>query len=246
MAPTAEEVIALVPVADPPAREPSRADVERYLRLRAASRKLNHDLLAIVPPHAMDHIGAAIGILCGKTFFFETESVAAVLADCCIFDWLEGGETAPRRYAREIPPLEGTYEHELIEAMLGARYDIIDIVERRPGVGVRALSLVDGKDVRVLDVDLGGKTGIVGETLAVRLLPVGEFWMTSAPALEIARPLAVAALRTFARTTPSRADGPGGPLDDHELVLTIVRAGLEARRGRRVEAEAALALGSTA
>ncbi|MHC5054225.1 MAG: hypothetical protein ACYTKD_05865 [Planctomycetota bacterium] len=246
MAPTAEEVVALSPTTAPPAREASRGDVERYLRLRAASRRLNHDLLAIVPPHALDHIGAAIGILCGRTFVFETESVAAVLADCCIFDWLEGGETAPERYARETPPLEGTYEHELLEAMLGARYDVIDVVERRPGVGVRASSLVDGKDVRLLDVDLGERTGAEGTALAARLLPVGEFWMTSAPALEIARPLAVAALRTFARTAPSRADGPAGPLEDREVVLTIVRAGLEARRGRRARAEGALGLGRTA
>ncbi|MHC4247805.1 MAG: hypothetical protein ACYS9X_01625 [Planctomycetota bacterium] len=246
MVPTAEEVVAQAPTAAPPAREPTRGDVERYLRLRAASRRLNHDLLAIVPPHALDHIGAAIGILCGRTFVFETESVAAVLADCCIFDWLEDGETAPERYARETPPLEGTYEHELLEAMLRARYDVIDVVERRPGIGVRASSLVDGKDVRLLDVDLGERTGAEGTALAARLLPVGEFWMTSAPALEIARPLAVAALSTFARTAPSRADGPAGPLEDHEVVLTIVRAGLEARRGRRASAEAALALGRTA
>ncbi len=246
MAPTAEEVIALVPMAAPRAREPLRGDVDHYLRLRAESRRLNHDLLAIVPPHAMDHIGAAIGILCGRTFFFETESVAAVLADCCIFDWLEDGATAPERYARETPPLEGTYGHELLDAMLRSRYDIVDVVERRPGVGILVSSLVDGKDLRVLDVDLSRSGGIVSETLAVRLLPVGDFWMTSAPALEIARPLAVAALKTFARTTPARAYGSTGPLDDHELVLTIVRAGLEARHGRRSRSAGAIAFGRTA
>ncbi len=242
MAPTAEEVIALASTEARPARGPARVDVEHYLRLRAASRRLNHDLLATVPPHAMDHVGAAIGILCGKTFVFETESVAAVLADCCIFDWLEEGEAAPERYARETPPLEGTYEHELLDAMLGARYDVIEVTERKPGVGVRASSLVDGLDLRVLDIDLARKAKIPGDTFAARLLPLGEYWMTSAPALEIDRPLAVAALKTFARTTPSRADGPAGPLEDHELVLMIVRAGLEARRARRRSAALELAV----
>jgi hypothetical protein len=246
MAPTAEEMIAMVPTAASPTREPSLRDVDHYLRLRAESRRLNHDLLAIVPPHAMDHIGAAIGILCGRTFFFETESVAAVLADCCIFDWLEDGGTAPERYARETPPLEGTYGHELLEAMLCSRYDIVDVVERRPGIGLLASSLVDGKDVRVLDVDLGRRTDIVGETLTVRLLPMWDLCMTSAPAIVIARPLAVAALRTFARTTSSRVDESAGPLDDHELVLTIVRAGLEARHGRRSRSAGAIAIGRTA
>jgi hypothetical protein len=194
----------------------------------------------------VDHIGAAIGILCGKTFVFETESVAAVLADCCIFDWLEDGLTAPERYARETPPLEGTYEHELLEAMLRPRYDIVDVVERRPGIGIVATSLADGTNVRVLDIDLGRREEIVGETLAVRLLPVGAFWMTSAPALEIARPLAVAALKTFARAAPSTIGGSTGPLEDHELVLTIVRAGLEARHARRLRADGNIALGQTA
>jgi hypothetical protein len=242
MAPTAEEVIALASTRGPRVREPARVDVEHYLRLRAASRRLNHDLLATVPPHALDHVGAAIGILCGKTFVFETESVAAVLADCCIFNWLEDGEPAPKRYARETPPLEGTYAHELLDAMLGARYDVIEVVERKAGVGVRATSLADGRELRVLDIDLARKAESAGDTFAARLLPLGEYWMTSAPALEIDRPLAVAALKTFARTWPSRSDGPAGPLEDHELVLTIVRAGLEALRARRRSAAADLAV----
>ena len=246
MARTAEEIVAVVPTAAMAVREPSRGNVGHYLRLRAASRRLNHDLLAMVPPGAVDRIGAAIGILCGRTFFFESESVAAVLADCCIFDWLEDGETAPERYARETPPLEGTYEHEMLEAMLRPRFDIVNVDERRPGVGVVASSMVDGREVRLLDVDLGRREDVAGETLAVRLLPMGEFWMASAPVLEISRPLAVALLKTFARTSPSRADGPAGPLEDHELVLTVVRAGLEQRRGRQAVAEEAFVLGKTA
>jgi len=231
MALTASEMIAMIPAAT--ARVRAGGEVEHYLRLRAESRRLNRELLAIVPPHATDHIGAAIGILCGRTFFFETESVAAVLADCCIFDWLEDGRTAPERYVRDTPPLEGTYEHELLEAMLRPRYDIVDAVDQIPGVGVRARSLVDGRELRVLDIDLARKAGLVGETLALRLLPLGDWWMASAPALEIARPLAVATVRTFARTASSDTYESTGPLEDHELVLMVVRAGLEQRRGRR-------------
>ena len=137
MAPTAEDVVMLAPPAGPRVREPSRRDVEHCLRLRAASRRLGLDLLATVPPHAMDYIGGAIGILCGKTFFFETESVSAVLADCCIFDWIESDENAVERYARETPPLEGTYGHELLNGMLRSRYDVLDVHERMPGAGVR-------------------------------------------------------------------------------------------------------------
>ena len=238
MAPTAEDVVMLAPPAGPSVREPSRRDVEHCLRLRAASRRLGLDLLATVPPHAMDYIGGAIGILCGKTFFFETESVSAVLADCCIFDWIESGENAVERYARETPPLEGTYWHELLNGMLRSRYDVLDVHERMPGVGVRASSLVDGEEVCILDIDLGQRDGIEGATMAARLLPVGELWMTSAPALDIARPLAVAALRTFARTTASMVGGPGGSLEDHELVLTIVRACLAHNHSRRMRLSA--------
>lgn len=246
MTPRAECVLPAAPPAATGVRAPGRRDVERYLRLRAASRRLNHNLLATVPPETMDYVGNAMGILCGRTFFFETESVAAVLADCCFFDRAVGGANLARRYAEEAPPFEGTYEHELLEAMLRARYAVLDVRERVPGVGVNATDLLGGGEVGVLDLDLARRADVEGAVLAARLLPLDGWWMTSAPALEIERGVAFALLRTFARAAPSLAEGPGGGPEDGELVLTIVRACLEGGRTRSRGLEAAFELGRIA
>jgi hypothetical protein len=70
---------------------PSSADAERYRRLRTLGRTLSDRIFKTVPHNAYDEIAEVLGILRNGTLVFETEDVAGVLADSCVYDWYEDG-----------------------------------------------------------------------------------------------------------------------------------------------------------
>lgn len=63
---------------------PTQQDLDRYLRLRAAGRRLNSSILKAIPRKAYDDIGGALGLLQNGVLVFESEDMTGVLADCCI------------------------------------------------------------------------------------------------------------------------------------------------------------------
>lgn len=213
-------------ILSPIAPTPSRGNVEHYMRLREAARRLNTELLATIPRRAMDDIGKALGIVRGDTFVFDSEEISDAFTDCCLYDWIDGGRNLVRRYAEEEPPPQDPDEREALSAMLRARYTILDIKECVPETGARAVDGPAGRELFVLDMGLSRSSWMEGMmTLAARILPVGEFWMTSGCALPITDLFPFALLKNV---SPDNVLGDMGELfNEPRIRLTVIRSCLE-------------------
>lgn len=206
-----------------PIPTPTEADVERYKRLRLAGRRLNQRLTATVPRRAMEDIGRALDILRNGTLIFGSKHVTNVHMDCCLYDWMEGGRSLVRKFAEESPPPEGSDEREVIEAYLRARYSLLRVEECVPGAGVRATDILRDREIFLLDMGMSSCPGIEGGAVASRIIPIGEFWMTSGAILPMGDNACEALLIDLPReeyyvTSVDEAQ------DTPEFVLAVVRS----------------------
>lgn len=210
----------------PAAPTPTRADVERYMRLREAAGRLANEMLSTIPKRAMDDIGEALGIVRGNTFIFDSEEISDVFTDCCLYDWIDGGRNLVRRYAEKHPPPEDPDEREVLSAMLQARFTILDIRECAPEAGVRVVDNPAQRELFVLDMGLSRSSWMEDMmALAVRILPIGEFWMTTGCALPITDLYPWALLKNISPDDLGREMGE--LLEEPGARLTIIRSCIE-------------------
>ncbi|MHC4201444.1 MAG: YecA family protein [Planctomycetota bacterium] len=213
-------------VLPPVAPVPTRADVERYMRLRDAARRLANEMLSTIPKRAMDDIGEALGIVCGNTFVFDSEEISDVFTDCCLYDWIDGGSNLVRKYAERHPSPEDPDEREVLSAMLQARYTILDIRECVPEAGARAVDGPGQRELFLLDMGLSRSSWMEGMmTLAARILPIGKFWMTTGCALPITDLFPFALLKNISPDYFGREMAE--LLEEPQARLTVVRSCIE-------------------
>ncbi len=93
---------------------PTLDDVERYRRLRVLSMDLSHRMIKTIPRKALQEVGHAIGIMRQGVLVFDTEDMASVLMDCCLYDWSENGKNPIQRYAQLHPAKPWTDEDLLL------------------------------------------------------------------------------------------------------------------------------------
>lgn len=213
---------------------PTSTDVERYKRLRAAGRRLNNGLIRTVPRRAMDAVARALGILHQGVLVFDSEDVPAVLMDCCLHDWIDGGRNLIQRYAEEHAPPEGSDERDVLEGMLRARYAILKIGEAVPEAGVRAVDVLRCEELFVMDVGLSNSLG-EGSGIATRVIPFGEWWMTGGAALPMDGAAAAALLRNLRRSGPGKIESETDLVEKPKGILAIVRSCLETGAADRVQ-----------
>jgi hypothetical protein len=201
---------------------PAQEDVDRYLRLRAASMRLNSSLLKAISSQAHHEIGEALGFLKDGVLVFQSEDMVSVMSDCCLYDWYEDGQNVVQRYAETRPAQPGTDEHYLLNAYLHAKYRVLEVRSAAPGAGLDCEDILTKEDVFVMDLGLS-RSASKGGALATRTIPLGEYWMTSGAGLPMASGEALqdAARRSERIPLPKAMRGPGGK------TLAIVRACLD-------------------
>jgi len=158
--------------------------VSRYKRFREINRNLSSILTKRLSRKAMDKSGRKLGILKGDTFVLGDEDELSILADYCIYEHRENGQTAVSRYLAESPPASDTDEYTVLKAMSQSFYTLVQVTDVLPGVGVRAADFFCDKTYLIVDMGLGS-SAVEGFWLATRLLPFADFSMTSGAALPV-------------------------------------------------------------
>jgi hypothetical protein len=210
---------------------PIPQDVERYRSLRALNKDLNHRMIETVPPEAYEQIGDAIGIRHRGILVFDTEDMASVLMDCCLYDWFKDGKNLVQRYSETHPAKPGTDESYLLNACVQAKYRVLIVQSTVPGAGVQCHDALNNEDLFVMDLALS-RTLTGNASLATRTIPLGEYSMTGGAGLPIHSKKAVS-------NVLSAIEG-GSALsfeDPNSIALLIVRSCLAAGAADHVRYE---------
>ena len=162
---------------------PTREDVERYRHLRRLVTELTQEITSSVPARAWSEVGKALGIL--DSGAFDNKYVTNVLADCCIYDWFEDGKNLIQRFSETHPEQPGTDEHYVLDAYLRAAYRILVLKSAVPGAGIHCRDGRSQEELFLMDLNFSRNTDFSNVALAARLVPFGEYWITTGAALPI-------------------------------------------------------------
>jgi len=192
--------------------------------LRAVSKDLNHRILRTIPRHAYDEVGEAIGILHNGVLEFDSEDMASVMMDCCLYDWFEDGKNLVQRYAETHPAQPGTDESYLLSAAIQAKYRVLVVQSAAPDAGLYCCDILNNnEELFLMDLAMSRSFGSGDAALATRTIPLGDYWMTGGAGLPINSKKAV--LDALSRIESGKHKLLGGP---GSVPLLIVRACLAA------------------
>ena len=163
----------------------NRAEVlSRYMRLRAAGRKLNSKLTERLTKDVLHEGGKKLGILQRGTLVFNSEDETCVLMDYCIYDVRCQGRNTVEQYLIDSAPDPASDEMASLRAMQQAAYSLFLVESVMPGFGVTVRDVLSNKTILIVDVGFGD-TGQPGLVFASRLLFHEGFAMTTGAALPI-------------------------------------------------------------
>lgn len=148
-----------------------------YTRLRQTQRALNNRLMKTLSKKVIEESAKHLGFFEGGCLVADTESDLDLVMDSAIYDYYpSGNKNAVARFAAQHA-LEGD-ERLVLDAMLRARFTLVELGDAVEGIGVHARDLVFAEDFFLADVSLS-ETSVSGLVLATRLLALESFCMTT-------------------------------------------------------------------
>jgi hypothetical protein len=148
-----------------------------YTRLRKTQRALNNRLTKSLSRKAIEESAKNLGFFENGALVADTESALDLVMDSAIYDHFPSGDkNAVVRFASNNK-VDGD-DSAVVDAMLRARFTLIELGEPVPGIGVHANDLVFSERFFLADVALS-QTAVAGPVLGTRLLTFGSFSMTT-------------------------------------------------------------------
>ena len=198
----------------------SWGDVEKFQRLREASRRLMSRVTKTIPRAAMEDVAGALGIMRKGMLVFDTEEVAAVHADCCLHDWIRDGRNLITKYSLDHPASPGTDEEFLLRAHQQARFRILLPKSVASGAGMECTDALSAERLFLMDIALSKGVKDSRCVMATRTVPLDGYWMTTGAGLPITDgEEVVGEVRRLLKAVP--------PVDPHEMALAILRKCLD-------------------
>lgn len=148
-----------------------------YLRLRDAQRALNTTLFRTVSKKGIEESARALDLWERGKVVLDEEDDVGVLMDFAIYEYRAGGENSVERYLGGSAA-KSADERTVLQAMLEARFTLVEVEAVVPEVGVQAVDRIYGEPFLLADVGLS-ETAQPGLVIATRLLPFPTFTMTS-------------------------------------------------------------------
>jgi hypothetical protein len=198
-----------------------------YRRYRGIATQLAMKFVESLPKQAFNDSSEELGLLKRGKIVLENEQELDILTDFCVHEHRVDGRNVVQRILDEAPPPHGSDELLVHTAMAAAFYSIFRVESKVKGVGVNLLDMLRGGSHFVADIQFG-KTATVGLGLAMRLVPLPEFHISSGAALPIVGSGAAEILREFHRSfDPAKTDFDNlSPDQQHRLAAVVVRSAL--------------------
>jgi hypothetical protein len=168
-----------------------------YDRLRKTQRAINSRLIKTLSRKAIEESAKNLGFYENGQLVADDVSELDLVMDSAIYDYFpSGGKNAVARFASNNN-LDGDNK-TVVDAMLRARFTLIELGEPVEGIGVHANDLVFADRFFLADVALS-QTAVVGVVSATRLLSFESFSMTTGAHVAIDESLAALLKRGWSR-----------------------------------------------
>jgi hypothetical protein len=207
-----------------------------YRRLRQTQRGLHTSLFKGLPKDVLEEGGTALGLLEGNRLGLGAEVEMAIFMDYCIYSVRRDGRNAVERFLAESPPVAGSEEAALLEAMRAARYSLFAVERALPGRGVELRDLLRRDSVSLVDLGLS-RTASEGLVLASRVISPPGLAITTGASLPVdAATLQDVAERLEWRVGAKTVAGFGRltPEEEADLAAIIIRSCLAAGASSQV------------
>jgi hypothetical protein len=175
------------------------ADYERYIRLRAVSKKLNGELTRRLQKKELYRCAKDLGLLRKKTLVFSGEDDVNILMDYCINN-SSGKKSCIDRYIEQSSFDQLSDEMMMLKALRGSFFSICQVQRTEKGYLCYAEDILRQQRVALADVGLGS-SAVPGLVIAARLMkmPASIFHMTTGAPVPIREQWAIDAVGTILR-----------------------------------------------
>jgi hypothetical protein len=158
---------------------------ESYLQLREASYRLvNEKILSAYLGEAIEYAGSSLGMLVGNTLSLQTEDESAVLMDHAIFNYRVAGRNIVERYGDAHGDELMALERKWLVGAEKSRHTLVLIGESIPGLGMTAHDVFWDEQLLIVDLNFS-RCKVAGLTLATRLIPIDDYYISSGAVLPI-------------------------------------------------------------
>jgi hypothetical protein len=149
------------------------------MRMREAGKAINSKLMKYVSKDMMNHAVKQLGIrMQGNTILFDSEEETSYLMNFLLFDYKVNGKNTVQTY-QENSIAKTKIENELINSMLLSYASLFEVTSIRDfTVGLRDLFRTTEKPIKLVDIAFS-VTASPGTLVFIRLIPIGDHYMTS-------------------------------------------------------------------
>jgi hypothetical protein len=234
LAPNREVImVVMVPAADfhgtssiqPPDAPATRGEVlARYRQLRAISKHHHDRILDLVSTSAMLQQARRLGLSDGRQLFLDSIGGLDLMSDLLVYTAPTGRSRALDRFARNSPPVAGSDEVLMLDAMRKARFAVVIMRFRHPAAGLIFTDLFRDEDIWLVDEGLEASLE-VGATYAMRYYTPETFSMTAGVGMPVHRDFVTEAVGAYAPQLMRKSAGES--IDDPRLAEAIYRKAIE-------------------
>lgn len=167
----------------------------------------------------------ALGLWQHGRLINQSEAVRVSVFEATGFHHRRAGETAIERMARTLPADAPALDQTIAAGCLRYRWSIFDVLQVYPAEGLELRDTLDGITCRLWDEGAAGSL-TAGDRIAVRLIPIDDWWVTSGTAsVGIPGPIAEVARTVLPTIWHHPADWPlVGTAERDRLTLTLTAA----------------------
>ena len=196
--------------------------LQRYLAVRERMSLLMSACAASLLPEEVVATAKKLGLR--HRIDPDDELVLVQVYEAAAFHYRRRGETGIARALRNLPADASVLDHQILEGCLRCRWSIYEVVCIHSHEGGDLRDTHDGTVLRVWDEGLASEMK-AGEHVAIRLVPIGDLWVTSGPGIVGPRiTLAEATRHCLPPAWHDPANWPAQGTPEHDdLILTLMR-----------------------
>jgi len=154
--------------------------IEKYMKMREAGKALVHKMMdASVSKDMLNHSAKLLGIrMQGDTLLFDSEEETSYLMNFVLFDYKVNGKNAVQTY-RETHRNQDKIENGIIDSMLSSYTSLFEVTSIRGfTAGLKDLFRTAYEPIKLVDIAFS-VTATPGTLTFIRLVPIGDCYMTS-------------------------------------------------------------------